>query len=290
MTNMNKIVVLGNSGFIGKYLYDKLSIQYKTYGLSSVECNLLNIDEVKKTLVVLKKNDILILCSSITRLMENSIESMNKNILMAQNIALVINNIKIKQLIFLSTIDVYGVNIIDEYISEDTQLNPYDYYATSKVVSEFILRKVCKENNINLFIARLSGVYGHGDKNKSTIYALVSSAIKNKKIILYNKGLDSRDFISIEYLFNIILNSIKINYDGTLNIATGQSFTIKDIAYIIKKFSGDSIEIVYKKEDLNSRVNDIKFNISKLRDSKLLNKKVDFNESINKYIRDYCES
>ena len=166
MTNMNKIVVLGNSGFIGKYLYDKLSIQYKTYGLSSVECNLLNIDEVKKTLVVLKKNDILILCSSITRLMENSIESMNKNILMAQNIALVINNIKIKQLIFLSTIDVYGVNIIDEYISEDTQLNPYDYYATSKVVSEFILRKVCKENNINLFIARLSGVYGHGDNRR----------------------------------------------------------------------------------------------------------------------------
>ncbi len=287
---MNKIVILGNTGFIGRYFNSNFSKIYEVYGFSSSECNLLIQDDMKRILNDFDSNDILIICSSITRLYENSQESMNKNILMIQNVSNILQEIKFKQVVFLSTIDVYGISIENEYIDELTPLNPNDYYATSKVVSEFILKKVCSENNIKLFIARLSGVYGVGDKNKSTMYSLVSSAIKNKKIILYNNGSDKRDFISVEYLYNIILNSIKNNYDGTLNIATGKSFTIKQIALMIQNILSNNIKIEYKITDNIDRINDIKFDISKLEKSNLNTNKIILEQYLSQYIKNNYEN
>jgi len=281
-----KVAILGSSGFVGSNLHNLLFKTYDTYGFSSKECDLLESDSVNKKLSFLDKNDILIVCSSITRLYENSLNSMNKNIKMVENLANFISKNKIRQLIFLSTIDVYGISI-DGKCNENSALNPTDYYATSKVASEFILKQVCKENEINLFIPRLSGTFGSGDKNKSTIYSLVSNAIQTKKIVLYNKGEDYRDFVDVSYVSNIIENAIKKDYSGILNIATGDSFQIKEIAVLIKDILNNNAQIIYRDSSSESRAKHIEFDIKNLIESHLSGNKLLLQEYLRQYIMEY---
>ncbi len=284
---MKSVVILGSSGFIGKHLYKNFNKKYITYSFCSKECNLLDYKDLKNKLSKINHIDTIIMCSSITRLTDNSIESMNKNIQMAKNLALFISKNPIKQLIFLSSIDVYGNNVNGIY-NEKTPLLPEDYYSTSKVTSEFIFLRVCKEYNINLFIPRLSGVFGNNDKKKSTLYHLVSSAINKKSIKLYNNGEDTRDFIYIDYLFEIINNAIKIDFNGILNIATGKSYTIEEISKIIKDILKYNIELEYVGNSSNERLSKIEFDISNLKNSNLIESEtLDLYKYIEEYIRKF---
>lgn len=280
-----KIVILGNSGFIGKSLQRYLNSFYKVYGFDSEDCNLLVYESLNNSLKDIKNIKSLIFCSSITRLQENSFDSMDKNIKMAQNVAQFVSKTKVGQLIFLSSIDIYGIMVKEPY-KETLPILPNDYYAASKAVSELILQQVCKEKGVNLFIPRLSGVFGKGDTKKSTIYHLVSSALNNKKIILYNGGEDYRDFVNIDILSSVINNSISQNYNGILNIATGESYKIKEIADIIKSIKQD-IKIIYKENEIINRSNKIKFDISLLLQSNLLSDKV---LTLKEYIKIYIDN
>ena len=285
---MGEVILLGSSGFIGSHLEKKLKKKFSVTSFSSKECNLLDQKSIQHSLAFITEQDTLIICSSITRLVDNSYESMNKNIQMALNLASFLSSQKAKQVIFLSTIDVYGISI-NEKCHENTPLNPNDYYATSKVTSELILTQVCKEQNIKLFIPRLSGVFGANDINKSTIYHLVSCALQQRVIRLYNKGEAYRDFIHIDYVTDIISNAILNHYEGILNIAMGKSFRISKVSELICKALNKEqpIKIMMMESHENSRVNNLHFNIEKLKKSGLLNTSSTFESYLNSYISDF---
>lgn len=277
------VVILGNSGFIGGNLEEKLQHHFKVYGFNSKNCNLLDYNTIKRKLSSIKI-DSLVFVSSIARLKDNSIDSLKQNINMALNVAKYIEHYNnVRQVIFFSTIDVYG-NVKKTY-KENLPLNPIDYYAQSKSISETILKQVCCVNNVKLFIPRLSGVFGKGDKQKSTIYHLVSSAIEKNEIILFGEGKDTRDFIYIDYLADIIINSIHKKFDGILNIATGKNYSIKDISYMICSILKTNIKIVFKDKTVYSRNNNINFDIERLRNSQLIGFNKDLQECINLYIK-----
>lgn len=259
---MNNIVILGNSGFIGSYLFNSLKKNHSVEGINSKECNLLSEQEVQNYFRNLKDNSIIIFISSIVRTIDNSFNSYEKNVLMAQNISKEIQkNNKIKQIIFLSSIDVYGLeNTIP--IHEDTVTNPADFYSMSKLMSEFILKKVCNNKNIPLCILRLPGVYGVKETN-STVGKLFNSA-KNGTVTIYGEGLETRDFLFINDLFNVINIIIKKEYHGILNVISGESYSILEIAKKVK--SGfENTKIIFTKEETISRQNKLSFNNNKLK-------------------------
>lgn len=259
-----KIHILGASGFIGNSLLKEFNKkgEYLVKGYSSKDCNLVSSKSIENALYKLTKEDVIIMTSSITRLKGNSLESMMKNVTMAENISKFIEKNNPSQLIFLSTIDVYGINPLQP-INENLLPEPNDYYALSKLASEFILKKSCSSKDIPLLILRLSGVYGKGDKGKSTINKLIESA-KQGKITIYGDGEDKRDFVHVIDIYEVIKKGIKNKINATLNIATGKSHTINKIVEKIKLYCPKKFSIKYKQKKLK-RIKEMKCDISLLK-------------------------
>lgn len=259
---MNNIIIFGNSGFIGTYIYDNLKKKYSVKGLNSKECDLLDKEAVHKCFNKLKKDTTIIIISSIVRTIDNSFNSYEKNVLMSHNISSEIQKINnVNHIIFLSTIDVYGIEQPNE-IEESTLTNPADYYSMSKLTSEFMLKQVCANNHIPLTILRLPGVYGINETN-STLGKIFNSA-KDGLVTIYGEGQDKRDFLFINDLYKIVDITIQKKYNGILNVVSGRSYSILEIINEIRK-TFKNTKIVFSKEQANLRQKNLSFNNNKLR-------------------------
>ena len=113
---------------------------------------------------------------------------------------------------------------------------------------------------------RLSGVYGSGKQEKTTINKLIESATRNKEVILYGDGKDKRDYIYVDDVCNIIKKAIEQKINATLNVATGNSCSISEIVEIIKKCCTDKFVVNYKQREniTEERVKDMVYDVSLL--------------------------
>ena len=247
--NQNKVTILGASGFIGKFLYYKFSSndQLSVTGYSRNSCDLLSLKNIQSALSSKMDGSAVVLAAAITRHRDNSYGSMIKNIQMVENVCDVISDNPIAHITFLSTVDVYGVNIDDKTeIDESFLPAPSDYYSLSKITAELLLKLFCVKRSIPLTILRLPGVYGPGDNFKSTIGLLTKNAFKHGRMILYNSGDNLRDFVYVDDVYKIIKSAIEQRKNVLVNVATGKSISISEIAAIIKELIPLPIEIQHK--------------------------------------------
>ena len=99
---MSNIIIFGFTGFIGNKIYNNLIKKgYNVDGFSSRTCNLLDRSELKRVFSTINNDFSLIICSSITRSVDDSLDSMLKNIQMVDNIAKEIPIKRVKAIIFL---------------------------------------------------------------------------------------------------------------------------------------------------------------------------------------------
>ncbi len=250
-----RIIILGCRGFIGSMLFKKFSAdeQYEVSGFSSQECDLLSSVSTRRALSDLKKEDVVIMASAITRLKENTFEAMMKNIQMVENITHVIVERPIKQFIYLSTIDVFGSleknsNSQNVKINEDCELAPDEYYGLSKMTCEFLLKKHLAGRGIHLAILRFPGVYGPGDCGKSLIGRFIHSAIKEGKIFIKGDGSDLRDYLYVDCVCAAVKEAIRAGLNKSVNIVSDKSYSIKQIAQMIQSALGKNCTIEYREE------------------------------------------
>lgn len=284
-----RIIILGSSGFIGARILEKflLSRNLTVKGFSSNDCDLLSADVVSEILSDLTLGDVLIMASAITRLKENSFNSMIKNIQMVENVCGVILKRPVRQLIYLSTVDIYGINLDrNTKISEKLRPDPGDYYALSKITGEFLFRKECNKLNIPLTVLRLSGVYGPGDKGGGAVRSFILSALNERKITIYGKGSDLRDYIYVDDVYEIINAAIGKRLNNTVNVATGRSYSIIQIAKIIKSLLPYKIDIEFmpKSGNLEKRAGDMIFDCAWLKSTFPGFKMTDLREGTSLYL------
>lgn len=238
------IIILG-SGFIGTDLARALAGSESSFRLvSSAACDLTDRDQVQQTLQNCDSSTSIVMTACVTRLRDNTYLGFHQNVLMAENLATFLRSHTVRNVVFLSSVDVYGLLEEGQVIHEELPLNPDDYYAMSKVVSEFILTKGCGARNIPLAILRLTGVYGPGDDGKSTIWKLTQSAIDQGVISVYGDGQDERDFVTVQDVAKVILCEIVTPRHHIVNVATGTSHTILEIARCIAKMIPCKFELI----------------------------------------------
>lgn len=223
-------------------------------------------DSIAGALKNLTGNNVVVMNSCITRLKENTFASMWANIRMAENLGRFLETTPVGQVIFLSTVDIYGLLPGGVRISEELLPNPNDYYAISKLTSEYLLKRALSKSGIPLTIFRLTGVYGPGDEGKSTIYALVQSARTRGKITIFGDGSNQRDFIYVDDLSKVIMEAIRQKSQETVNIAVGKSLAIKDIAALIAAgFKGRcTLEFKPSPSPSEERIKDMVYDVRRL--------------------------
>jgi UDP-glucose 4-epimerase len=109
--------------------------------------------------------------------------------------------------------------------------------------------KFSKENKINCIIFRFFNIYGIGqtDEYAGVITKFISNIQNNKTLNIFGDGLQTRDFVSIEDVVNVIISTITISgkFGEVYNIGFGKNITIRDLADLILKAFGKKLKIEF---------------------------------------------
>jgi nucleoside-diphosphate-sugar epimerase len=139
------------------------------------------------------------------------------------------NNPKTINLFYASSSHVYKSS--SDSIKETDELEPINSYGLTKYISELLLLDFKKKNlDINICIGRIFSFY-HFSQKPPFLYPNLIERFKNEDLNrpfkLYGAN-STRDFLNAEEVCDIIIQLVKINYNGVVNIASGKSSKIID--------------------------------------------------------------
>lgn len=206
----------------------------------------------------------------------NDIIKSNSNITSTAKL-LTSNLPKIKNIVFLSTIDVYGY---DNPISEETNLSPATLYGHSKLYCEYMISAWAAQKNVCHQILRIGHVYGEGEEKYKKIIPITMQRLLSKiPLQIYGEGKEIRSFIYISDVINAIINSLALKkFVGIINLVGEEKISIHNLLEKLILISGMSPEINKIQNENVSR--DLSFNNSKMKEI-LGTPKVELMEGLN---------
>ena len=253
---MDKILITGATGFIGRHLVKALN----DVGYNNTRClvrKVSQVDGLRKYGVEIHYGDLLDsssleqaikgvdtifhLAGEIYSQSPNQLETVNIN--GTENLLRVLINHKLKRLIYLSSIAATGPMINKNVLlNEDTPYNPINAYGISKYRAEKIVIHYYKNYNIPAIIFRLPVVYGPWIDESSRVF-LFLNMIKNNIYRIIGSG---ENIMSLCYIDNLIhgllLATKQINCIGKVFlIADKIPYTVNEIVQSIARQEGTSI-------------------------------------------------
>ncbi len=230
---MEKILLTGSTGFIGKYFLNKYKkdFEIKTFSFKKDNIEFLNCENI----------DVVIHLSALVHQMTGaSKEKYEKvNIVQTTELAKKAKISGVKQFVFMSTVKVYGEETDIKY-TENSQCNPEDEYGKSKLKAEkelFLL----SDHNFKISIVRTPIVYGYGVK--ANIKNLVNLVSKIHLLPFY--GIDNkRSMVYIGNLCNLVECIIKKEKDGIFLASDDMSLSTTQLIKLISKNLDKNIYLI----------------------------------------------
>ena len=257
-----KICIFGGNGFIGSSLAKNyINNGHKVFIYSQTKINKsLNfknnykvIYNEKSFIKILKKNFDLIYFLSGNSNQESSKKDiyydLETSFLTFIKLLEASKKIKSKSRIwFASSVVVYGVN--NKSLREDFDLNPVSNYAMVKLICENVCKFYSKNFDLNIGILRIFSTFGPGLK-RQVVFDTIKKIRTLKKFKVIGSGNEKRNFAFIDdQIKSIILlaNKLKKPRGEVFNIASGKTFSIKQILKKLIKISRKVVVYKYTKK------------------------------------------
>lgn len=257
---MKYILITGGAGFIGFNLANKLLENNDNYIFiidnfktgnnkiynSRVEyynCDITDFNKLKNyfNITMIDKIDEIYHLASIAsppKYLKYPLETMDTNINGTKNILELIKDRNIK-LLFTSTSEVYGEPMIhpqhENYYGNVNIVGLRSCYDESKRCAETYIYNYKNIYNKDYKIARLFNTYGPGmdiDDGR-VITSFIKSILDNKPVIINGSGLQTRSFCYIDDLVTGLIDFMRSNYSGPMNLGNNNTeinlLELKDI-------------------------------------------------------------
>ena len=249
-----KILVTGSGTLVGntvsKFLsrYFKIISTYRsTYPKNLQHIKNINIQKLDLDKEIKIKNDFsfIVHCASAIPDYNLSKAKLKKtNIDGFRNLLNYVNKKKIKKIILLSSLSVYG-KINSKQVTEKTSINNPDFYGRTKFIMEKDLIEFSKKKNFEYLILRLPGIIGL-DSQHNFLSKLIFSIKGNiNNLILFNPDLKFNNLLHVKTLSKVIKKCIESNkISGIFLLGSKHPVKIKHLMKSIKKFK--KIKIKYK--------------------------------------------
>ena len=149
------------------------------------------------------------------------------------------------RMIFASSCEVYG-NTDDAPVNERAELRPHSPYAASKAGADRMCFAYHQSYGMEMTILRPSNVYGERQKTGkggAVIPIFASLAAQGKPLRVFGSGAQRREYIHVSDLANaydLVLGRSDLS-GVTLNVGTGETPSVKEIAEYISGKTGVSI-------------------------------------------------
>lgn len=266
--SFRKIVTLGGTGFIGKALHSsfKNNRHLELHDYSSSDLDLRRRESLNLLTPVTDNQTLLFLVSGIKLERGDSMDSFHDNILIGENVARFLQSHPVGKCVFFSTVSVYGDEETNLSLNESTPVKPNSLYGIAKITIENLLKQVADEKRFPLLTLRLCRVYGFGDPYaKYGITKFMDSILNSKEVQIYGEGRELRDHLYIDDLVRLTHHLAFGPFDGTYNIATGESRSYLKILEALKETL--PVKFTVSHAPRSRKLIDQRFDISKLKKS-----------------------
>ncbi len=246
MNKSNKVVIFGHSGFVGGHLYQKFleDTAYQVQGFSSRDINLLDENSWQILAGTYSRDTTIIMVAADSRVRNNNVEVLSNNIRMVLSLSAALERARCGHVILLSSIAVYGRTGKDR-ITEQSPVNPDNFYAVAEVCREKIVKKICEVLNIPLTILRLGKIYGKGDR-KSPIFIFVRNVINGSPIEIYGDGSHNLYCVHEDDVFKVVRLIIAESRFGDFNLVPDCGINLLDIAEMVMSSGGRRVPVIFR--------------------------------------------
>ena len=291
MKNKN-ILITGGAGFIGSHIVDELIDNNEITIVDNLSTGTIkNLKDPEHENLKILKEDIrnsnfdeltsgidyifhLAAMASVPLSVEKPLECHKINVDATVKLLKSAANNDVEKIVFSSSSAVYGENK-NMPLKETEPPMPTSPYAASKASCELYLKSFYESYGLNYTALRYFNVFGP-KQDKSSQYAAVipnfiSAILKGKQPEIYGDGEQTRDFVYIEDIVKANINACKSDYNGIINVASGEKLTINRLYEIIKDTIGSDLEPKY----LPERPGDIKHSLADVTNMEKINLKID---------------
>lgn len=246
---VSKILCTGGAGFIGSHVVDKLYElghevvvidDLSTGDLKNIKCPVEVIsnsvtDDLSYIFDKYKFDYVFHLAAQIN--LRDSINEPSKdariNILGSINIIENCYRHGVKKLIFSSTGG--AIYSPDEPLPWDTKskADPQSPYGLSKLTVEKYLQLAKQLHGLEYVSLRYSNVFGPRQNSKGeagVISIFINNILKNKDIIIFGSGSQTRDFVYVKDVVSANALSLKEDISGIYNVSTNTEYDVNTIA------------------------------------------------------------
>lgn len=282
---MNKknitFLITGGTGFIGHLLADKILREY-----DNVNIILLVRDTKKATSIYSKYDnsklkfievsvedmnlidiehsiDYIIHCASVTKsteMIERPVEVANGIVLGTKNMLEFAKTKKIKAMVYISSMEVYGLVEDSGVARSEEQLGNIDLtstrscYSIGKRMAEHYCHIYHQEYGVPVKIARLAQTFGVGvpSGDNRVFVQFARAVVENRNIVLHTTGMSMGNYCASEDVVDAIFTILNSGKDGEVYNVVNEENTMRicDMAYLVaNKIAHSRISIIFETEN-----------------------------------------
>ena len=198
--------------------------------------------------------------SHVDRSITGARDFVETNVLGTQNLLDAARRNSVKTFLQISTDEVYGT-IEEGSWDENFPLLPNSPYSASKASADLLARSYHRTFGMDVRITRSSNNYGPHQFPEKVIPLFVTNLIDNRKVPLYGKGLNVRDWLHVDDHCRGIHAVLTQGKSGEIyNIGGGRELTNRELTSIIlEKMDRDDSSIEFVQDRLG---HDLRYSVS----------------------------
>ena len=249
MSNSNKVVVFGGSGFLGSYVADALTkkgynvtiydIQESKFINEKQKMIIGDILDTKQVNKAIKGSQYVYHfagLADINETKEKPVETITSNVLGTVYILEACRRYKTDQIIFASSIYVYS--------------DLGSFYRCSKQACELLIENYFKEFGLNYSILRYGSLYGRRANEFNFIRNAITQALLEGKVDRKGDGREIRDYIHVKDAAQASVEILKDDFiNSHIMIKGTQTVKVKELLMMINEIMDNQINIKYTKEN-----------------------------------------
>lgn len=140
------------------------------------------------------------------------------------------------------------MEIIEDKMSENHPTKPQSPYGSSKLAGDSMCYAYHKSYGLDVVIVRNFNTFGEyqaDDSYGGVIAKFTKAAMKNEPLMIYGDGSQERDYMYVYDACSAYGIATSVPAGEVINFGSGEVIKILDLAYLIKKMTGSSSEIIH---------------------------------------------